>query len=433
MAQTIQEVDDDLISGSAVINDVYEQPAVAIQILIQRDISRQGRSAANAAMLCTLIGVISMNLGTGLALRLRVVEPLQSMASHAARVGETDDLDARLHSTRGDEIGILARSFDSMVERLAESREKIQAAAHLAGMAEIASEVLHNVGNAVNTANCCVELVEDRLSSSRLSGLEMATLMLAEQASQAARFFSEDPRGPKLVNYLISLNDTLQRERCENLEELRRLQETIRHIRDAIASQQNHARLSDFRQRVDLLELLEESLLVNVTLRQETGVRVELTTPEVADVYVNRSRVAQVLVNLERNALLSMQAVPRDDHLLTIIVSVHHPDTLEFLIQDTGSGFTPDVHRRMFAQGFTTRRDGSGQGLHYCANAIREMGGEISAESEGPGCGAAFRFTIPRAVRLSGATVAEHGTISEDSSVQATSGKYSTQKVEQYA
>ena len=238
-----------------------------------------------------------MLFGTGLALRYRVVVPLQKMAAHVAKVGETDNLDVRLQSSRGDEIGILARSFDGMVEKLAESREKIQAAAHRAGMAEIASEVLHNVGNAVNSANCCVELVEDRLTASKLSGLEMAALMLAEQAPHAARFFSEDSRGPKLVNYLVSLNNTLQRERCENLEELRRLQDTIRHIRDVIASQQGHARRSDFRQRVDLISLIEESLLLNATLQLQAGVQVRIIAGELPEFHLNRSRVAQVLVN----------------------------------------------------------------------------------------------------------------------------------------
>jgi signal transduction histidine kinase len=261
---------------------------------------------------------------------------------------------------------------------------------------------LHNIGNAVNTANCCAELVEDRLNSSRLSGLEMATLMLTEQAPRAAQFFSQDARGPKLIHYLASLNNNLQRERCENLEEVQRLRATINHIRDTIASQQSHARLSDFRQRVNLSELLQETLLVNAPLRQKAGVQVEISSsfPPDADVYVNRSRISQVLVNLQKNALLSMQSVPDREHVLTIAIDVINSDTLEIEIRDTGIGFTSEVRDRLFSQGFTTRKSGSGLGLHYCINVLREMGGDISAYSDGPSLGASFRITVPRAIRV---------------------------------
>jgi signal transduction histidine kinase len=266
-------------------------------------------------------------------------------------------------------------------------------------MAEIASEVLHNVGNAVNTANCCAELVEDRLNESRVSGLEMATLLLSEQAPRAAEFFSQDPRGPKLVNYLIALNGTLQKERSDNLAEVRRLQETIRHIRDTIASQQEYARHSDFRQRVDLRELIDETLLVNAPLQHQAGVQVQIEAEAFPEVLINRSRVSQVLVNIQKNAILSMQSLKGHHHVMTIELAIDIEGALLIRISDTGQGFTPEVKARLFAQGFTTRSSGSGVGLHYCANVIREMGGEITAESDGPGLGARFQIRIPRAVR----------------------------------
>jgi methyl-accepting chemotaxis protein len=249
---SIVEIDEDTLQSTRTLEDIHGSPVALLTLMSARPIAQQGKFTKNAAMVCSLIGVLLMLLGTGIALRLRVVEPLQTMASHAARVGIEDDLAARLNSDRTDEIGILARSFDHMVAHLAEARRATEESAHRAGMAEIASEVLHNVGNAVNTANCCAEVIGDRLNNSRLSGLEKATSLLSDQASNAVHFFSEDPRGPKLINYLVTVTGTLQKERTENLSELQRLQETIRNIRDAIASQQSHARKSDFRQRVDL-------------------------------------------------------------------------------------------------------------------------------------------------------------------------------------
>jgi len=395
---SIVEIDEDTLQSTRTLDDIHGSPVALLTMVSARPIAHQGKFTKNAAMFCSLIGVLLMLLGTGIALRLRVVEPLQTMASHAARVGIEDDLAARLNSDRTDEIGILARSFDHMVAHLAEARRATEESAHRAGMAEIASEVLHNVGNAVNTANCCAEVIGDRLNNSRLSGLEKATSLLSDQASNAVHFFSEDPRGPKLISYLVTVTGSLQKEQAENLSELQRLQETIRHIRDAIASQQSHARKSDFRQRVDLRALLNETLLVNEALQKQCGVSVTINMPELPLLELNRSRVAQVLVNLEKNALLSMQSVPERNHVLTINVAVLETDLLQIEVRDTGTGFTPEIHERLFGQGFTTRKEGSGLGLHYCVNVIREMGGDITAYSDGPGTGARFQITIPRAV-----------------------------------
>ncbi|MCX7398524.1 MAG: ATP-binding protein [Planctomycetales bacterium] len=395
---SIVEIDEDTLQSSRTLDDIHGSPVAMLTLISARPIVHQGKFTTNAAMFCSLIGVLSMLLGTGLALRLRGVEPLQTMASHAARVGIEDNPAARLNLNRADEIGILARSFDLMVAHLAEARRETEESAHSAGMAEIASEVLHNVGNAVNTANCCAEVIGDRLNNSRLSGLEKATSLLSEQASNAVHFFSEDPRGPKLINYLVTVAGTLQKEQAENLSELQRLQETIHHIRDAIASQQSHARKSDFRQRVDLRALLNETLLVNEALQKQCGITAIVNMPELPLMELNRSRVAQVLVNLEKNALLSMQSVPERNHVLTINVAVLETDLLQIEVRDTGTGFTPEVHERLFGQGFTTRKEGSGPGLHYCVNVIREMGGDITAYSDGPGTGATFQITIPRAV-----------------------------------
>jgi signal transduction histidine kinase len=411
----VEEIDEHTLQSSRRLDDIYGSPVALLTLVSARPIAHQGKFTKNAAMFCSLIGVLLMLLGTGIALRLRVVEPLQTMASHAARVGIEDDLAARLNSDRTDEIGILARSFDLMVAHLAEARRETEESAHRAGMAEIASEVLHNVGNAVNTANCCAEVIADRLNNSRLSGLEKATSLLSEQASNAVHFFSEDPRGPKLISYLVTLTGALQKEKGENLSELERLQETIRHIRDAIASQQSHARKSDFRQRVDLRALLNETLLVNEALQKQCGITVTINMPELPLLELNRSRVAQVLVNLEKNALLSMQSVPGRSHELTLNVAVPETDTLQIEVRDTGTGFTPEIHERLFGQGFTTRKEGSGLGLHYCVNVIREMGGDITAHSEGPGTGATFRITIPRAVpaTLQSLTIATENSTSE--------------------
>jgi signal transduction histidine kinase len=400
----IEVVDAKTLQAYTVMKDVYGQPAILLRVQIPREVTTQGNVSANAATACSIGGGIFTLLAMWIVLQWRIVGPLQTMADHAVRVGKQDNLKARLHFKRADEIGTLASEFDGMVESLAESRKKVLDSAHRAGMAEIASEVLHNVGNAVNSANCSVEVLEERLNSSKVSGLERAATLLREQAPRAAEFFGQDPRGPKLIDYLANLNGTLQQERTENQAEVVRLRETVRHIRDAIAAQQTFAGRSDFRQEVELPTLVNEVLQMNQELLRSSEVQVAINLPPLPELQLNKSKMTQVLVNLVRNAAQAMQEQPSDCRRLTITARSVEEEGLEIEITDTGMGFGEDVRAKLFSHGYTTKPEGNGFGLHYCANAVRETGGHISAQSAGPGQGATFRIRLPHVMPAAMAT-----------------------------
>ncbi len=391
----IEIVDARTMHAYTVIRDINQQPALLLRISKDRDITSQGRIAAFIATACSLVGGALTLLAMWLVLQWRIVTPLQNMAHHALCVGKQDDLKARLDSTRVDEIGTLSNEFDKMVETLADSRKKVLDVAHRAGMAEIASEVLHNVGNAVNSANCSVEVLDERLGRSKLSGLERATSLLREQAPHASEFFGNDPRAPKLIDYLCNLNETLKQECIDNRAEVDRLRDTVRHIRDAIASQQTYAGRSDFRQDVDLASLIDEVVRINQELIRATEVQVTIEVPPLPELQLNKSKMTQVLVNLVRNAIQSMQSQSSDARKLCITAVCTDETGIEITVGDTGNGFDSDVQARLFTHGFTTKADGNGFGLHYCANAVREVGGHISALSPGLGQGATFRIHIP--------------------------------------
>ena len=169
----IDVVDQQTLHAYTIVNDMYDNPALLLRVHLPREITSQGNVSAKVATAFSVGGGISTLITMWCLLKWRIVGPLQAMANHAVRVGQEDDLKARLEFNRKDEIGTLAGEFDSMVESLAESRKKVLDVAHCAGMSEIASEVLHNVGNAVNSANCSVEVLEEQLSGSKVSGLEL--------------------------------------------------------------------------------------------------------------------------------------------------------------------------------------------------------------------------------------------------------------------
>ena len=393
-AKVLYEQNKETLYGLSELQDLRGHSAAIVRIRTPRTISNQGRTAGFAATMCSLGGGMLTLLITSFALRIRIVEPLQEMARHVSNVSETDDLSSRLNIRRIDEIGTLAESFDDMVYRLAESSIKLQEAAHRAGMSEIAADVLHNVGNAVNSANSSTQILEERLSGSKLSGLEMAAALLREEAPRAADFFTKDPRGPKLIRYLGTVSDSLQRERCENLAEVERLHKTIQHIREALESQNQKTVRSTFRQRVNVEQLLQDVLMVDSRNLREAGISVELRVDSLPELWLNRGQMTQVLINLIKNARLSMQTVPDREHKLTISAALI-AERLVLRVSDTGTGISPEKLGSMFAQGFTTRSSGSGLGLHYCANVIRSLGGVISVHSDGAGNGAEFCIELP--------------------------------------
>lgn len=400
-ATRIETVDQETLHAYRLVNDVYGKPAILFRVDVPREVTGQGRVAAKVATACSVVGGAVTLAVMWILLQRGVVDPLRHMVAHVVRVGKTGNLKARLGLTRPDEIGTLANEFDRMVEHLSEYRKKVLDSAHRSGMEEVASEVLHNVGNAVNSASCGVEMLRERLSESKATGLDRAAAMLREQAPRAGEFFTVDPRGPKLISYLIDLNEALKREQIDQQADVDRLFETIRHIRDVIAAQQSYTGQSEFRQEVALASMVDEVLLLNHEQLLASRIEVEVDLPPLPDLRLNKSKTTQVLVNLVRNAIQAMQNEHGLPRVLAISAQLIDETGIEIEVADTGHGFDEDVRRKLFAHGFTTKPNGNGFGLHYCANAVQGSGGHITAESPGPGLGATFRVRLFDVVSLS--------------------------------
>ena len=109
---------------------------------------------------------------------------------------------------------------------------------------------------------------------------------------------------------------------------------------------------------------------------------------------VERHKVLQVLVNLIRNAKYACDDSGRPDKKLTVRIQQTN-DRIQLAVIDNGVGIPPENLTRIFAHGFTTRKDGHGFGLHSGALVAKELGGSLSVQSDGPGLGAAFILEIP--------------------------------------
>lgn len=265
-----------------------------------------------------------------------------------------------------------------------------------AGMAEVATGVLHNVGNVLNSVNVSAALVCDRVRNSETKALSQAASVLRQHEHDLDVYLAEDPKGKLIPPFIVHISDVLVKEQAFILEELNLLAKNIEHIKDIVTMQQSYARVSGFIEEVQLAELMEDALRLNSAALERHGVRVVRKFTQVPTVAVDKHKVLQILVNLVRNARFALEEAAREDKCLALSIAVNGDrKRVRLTVEDNGVGIQPENLTRIFSHGFTTRRDGHGFGLHSGALAAREMGGSLLAHSDGPGHGAVFTLDLP--------------------------------------
>ncbi len=277
---------------------------------------------------------------------------------------------------------------------LAKMHRDLVDASRQAGMAEVATGVLHNVGNVLNSVNVSASCVSDGVRHSKVTSLTRAAAMLREHEQDLPGFFSRDPRGAKLPKFLEQLALRLAGEQSVALTELVNLRKNIDHIKDIVAMQQSYGKVSGFSEKLDLAELIEDTLRMSAGTLERHRVEVVREFEPMPRVMVDKHKVLQILVNLVRNAKHACEAADRPDRTLTVRL-FNGDGTVKVSVTDNGVGIPPENLVRIFNHGFTTKPEGHGFGLHTGALAAQEMGGSLNVHSDGPGHGATFTLALP--------------------------------------
>jgi PAS domain S-box-containing protein len=279
--------------------------------------------------------------------------------------------------------------------KIEQTHQQLLETSRLAGMAEVATSVLHNVGNVLNSVNVSTTLVLELVKKSRLRNLgRLAALINAERDNLAA-FFMTDPRGRQLPGYLTKLTEHLAAEHAALVAEIELTQKNIEHIKDIVTMQQNYAKVSGVVEKVKVTDLVEDALSMNASALTRHRVAVVRDYPaETVECNVERQKVLQILVNLIRNAKYACDDSGRPDKRLTMQVRAGN-GRAQITVLDNGVGIAAENMTRIFHHGFTTRERGHGFGLHSGALAAKELGGALAAYSDGPGTGARFVLDLP--------------------------------------
>jgi PAS domain S-box-containing protein len=275
------------------------------------------------------------------------------------------------------------------------AQRRLVTASRQAGMAEVASNVLHNVGNVLNGVNISAELVAGIVRGSSVANLGRVAGLLKEHADELPSYLSANPQGRQLPGYLELVARHLADEQANALRELDSLRRSIDHIKEVIAHQQDHAGRGGVVTPVNAAEIMEDALRITATALQLHGIRLVRRFAEPLELRTDKHQVLQILVNLLRNACDALREVAPGARVLTADIERVSGQRLAFVLADNGSGIAPEHLPRLFEHGFTTRQTGHGFGLHSAALLAQDLGGTLAAASAGPGCGATFRLELP--------------------------------------
>jgi PAS domain S-box-containing protein len=300
-----------------------------------------------------------------------------------------------------------ARYYEGFIEEITQ-RKEAEAALQLSQqrlietsrqvtLAEMASGILHNIGNALNSVNISASVAADKVKNSKIDNVSKAITMLRDHENDLADFLKNDSKGRHLIGYLGDVAQHLLQEQTALQEELKVLKKSVEHANEIIASQQNYAKTSGRFETVKAVDLVEDALRMNVNSLARHQVEVVRDyASQLPEVTVQKHQVLQILVNLIRNAQKACEAFESSDKRLILRVRADSQKKLMRIeVHDSGIGIPPENLSQIFTHGFTTREDGHGFGLHSGARMAKELGGSLTGQSEGVGKGASFILEFP--------------------------------------
>lgn len=294
------------------------------------------------------------------------------------------------------EIENQMKAKEHALTQLAEMQTKLIEMSRAAGMAEVATGVLHNVGNVLNSVNVSCTLIREQLLQSRVQNISKLASLITEAKDNLSQFLTEDPRGRQIPDYLCILGPTLEEERQILLNEVSSLRERIDHIKEIVAMQQSYARVSGVKEKVMVEQLMEDAMTLNAGALARHGITVHRHYESVPPINVDKHKVLQILLNLINNAKYACIESKAIVKIITLrILHSQKNGYVKLQVEDNGRGIPPENMTRIFEHGFTTRKDGKGFGLHSSALAAHELGGRLTVHSNGLNTGATFTLELP--------------------------------------
>jgi two-component system NtrC family sensor kinase len=395
------ESDDRVVTSSSLTQifgsfpDVYGKPVMTLRVDVPRDITANGRRAILIAA-ASLVGAAMVTLVLLMTLLNRyVLAPLSRLTRHAVAVGENPENTEPLGFKTEDEFGKLASEFDGMVLRLAQTRRDLVDQSFEAGFAEMAKGVLHNLGNALTPMGVRLSAMDQRVRESPAADLELALAELAKPDGDPAR-------RAELLEFMTLGCREMAQSMQDTAADIELMQRQASLMQASLSEQMRGAsHKTPILESVKLPDLITQSLdIVPDASRRRLQLEMDDSLRKIGALRMARTILRMVLQNVIINAADAVRDAGRDKGVLRVLAEIVREDgrnNLHLQCQDDGVGIPQDKLATVFEKGYSTKsRDtNQGIGLHWCANAIVALGGNIWATSEGPGRGTSLHLRFP--------------------------------------
>ena len=280
-------------------------------------------------------------------------------------------------------------------KELKDTHKQLLETSRMAGMAEVTTGMLHNVGNTLTSVNVSATIIGDKLRQSDTKHLIKLNKLIQQHSDNLADFFQNNPKGEKIPGFLSNLTEAIEKEHDLYQNEITSLCKHVEHIRDIISTQQNYSKVIGHKEITSPIELMDKALFLN----ESSILRHEITINKAYDfkdrISLESHKVLQILVNLVRNAIQATKNNNRHNREIVAYIHAHDSERIDFQIRDNGTGISKENLNRIFQHGFTTKTEGHGFGLHNSALFAKELGGSLKVYSDGPNQGASFILQLP--------------------------------------
>lgn len=389
----------------------------------------EDKQTALFAMLLVSASILLFSLGFGIFISHGIRKPLNMAVNTAERIA-AGERNFKIEVTAKDETGQLLQALKTMsfavrkaeeslrqqASELEQSNTTLQAenterkkaeqnlqtaqkklidTARQVGMAETATDVLHNVGNVLNSVSVTTASIRKRIRDSKVSYLTQVVGLLGEHADDLSTFMTTEERGRKLPAFLTNLSKELIAEQERSLEALETLTKHVEHMAEIIQLQQSYSKTTSMVEPASVVELVEDAIRINAEALTRHGVEVKREFADLPHALLDHHKVLQILTNLISNAKYALSDSGRDDKILTICITEPQGGHFRIEVHDNGVGITKENLTRIFEHGFTTKKHGYGFGLHSAAIVAKEMNGSLTAHSDGHGKGTVFTLELP--------------------------------------
>ncbi|KTC74694.1 Two-component sensor histidine kinase [Legionella birminghamensis] len=279
-------------------------------------------------------------------------------------------------------------------EKIHELNQQFMQSARRAGMSEVATSILHNIGNILNSSNLSIHILKDEFKQPYHQKLLQIVEMILQNKDNLVEFLSEHPKGKLIPQYMTALIQLIldTNNKCEA--EISNIDKDLGHIKDIVSMQQCLSGVPGMQEKIFLPDIIDTALQLSINISRDNFITIKKDLIEPIFIISDKSKLLQILVNLIHNAKDAVLKNTNKNMMIELIAQ-KNADTISIAVKDNGTGIDPENLNKIFSFGFTTKKDGHGFGLHSSGLSTQEMGGRLTAHSDGLGKGAVFKLTLP--------------------------------------